>query len=141
VSDAQTFAFTLTDAQGQEHTYECAYHGPESGERLFLEITTLVIEPASALLGDDVDFAAMLGGDAKQAEGIDLSALAKAARSVLTGTDMKRLSDDLLKGAVRDGKDMADPVQRGQAFVRNYTEKYRAAFEIAKANGFFPRLG
>lgn len=137
--------FTLSDADGASHRYQVTAHPPDEGEQIVAALAALSVAPmvvaigGMLLEGDTLDPAELLG-ELDVTTSSDLAELGDAIRASLQGAGLPKLRAALLHYAIRDGKQMRDPVPFGQAYARNYAEMYRACWEVARYNRFFPQL-
>lgn len=103
--------FTVTDKSGKNRNYTFQPHLPDDA---------LDISLALAALG--------LGGLAGAEN------LAKAMKD----DSAKALIKLILSTCIRDGKQLADPVEWNAAFQMNTSEIYKACFEVIKESDFLP---
>lgn len=156
----QTRPFTLKDAEGETHEYECTRHKGDKGLPLASQIAALLVGPVITSLGPLAlgAFGSMTGGgkitkagmmvailtDPKVRAGMDFAALSEAAKAAITGLPPETIYR-ILEYTNRDGKALVNGSTPTQAFnvgyAGNYMELGQAVFEVAKHNGFFPALG
>lgn len=148
--------FTLTDAQGEQHTYTVSPHRGSEGAPLALQLLALVVEPLAAGAGPVIiqglgkvqgkGKAALvaLATDPELLEALDLQQLGAGVRSAMLQL-RPALIAQVLRYTNRDGKPLiasgGKPTSLyDRAYARNYMELGRALWEVASFNGFFPAL-
>lgn len=132
-----SYSFTLTDADGAEHTYEImARHAAEPGFALMAEVGALVSGPLAALMA----------GLAVGKAGADLGGLLapvgpELGRALLSLRDLA-LVKRILAHTLRDGKPLvgspAAAANFNAAFQGNYAELLQAVWEVVSYNRFLP---
>jgi hypothetical protein len=136
---AAPIKFTLSDAEGVEHTYEATYHLAIEGFPLAAQWLTGVLEPLASVLGIEVqDF--KFGGeqlDFKLDANFSVGAGAKALRTLLMEPDTFPMLRATLAHTRRDGAAVSSDTIFNSAYRANYAEFIKAAQLVAEANGFF----
>lgn len=155
---SQTSTFSLQDAQGTSHVYECTRHRGSEGLPLAMLLGSLIVEPLAAAVGPVLtttlesvsgqgDKGAVLEAvldnpDALKA--LDLPGVARAVQAAMVALPESTVYS-LLRYTNRDGKPLVDQGRPSETFERaypgNYMELLKALWEVARWNGFFPALG
>lgn len=143
-------SFTLKDARGGEHKYVCVLHGADVGIGISMALLGMGLEPvakaATDLLSAEGGLAMILRAikddkDTTRASELvsklDLPGVAEALAPALAKPEAAQLAKDILSCTLRDGEAL-----KGAGFARayqgNYTEMYRALWEVVRRNGFLP---
>lgn len=72
------------------------------------------------------------------AEPVKLGEVAGSLRSALARVDASKLTREILRFAVRNGKPLSNDAHFAEAFRRNYGEMLAAAWEVVRYNRFLP---
>jgi len=128
--------FRLTDRDGTEHAYTLALHDAMAGAKLTAALTAAAAEPIAAL-------APLAEGGLDRAwtevlRDLDPTSIGRAVRDAIASLDTDRVLPELFRHVLRDDKKLSDSGAFNAAYRGNYGELYRAAWEIVRANGFFP---
>lgn len=136
--------FTLTDAGGVARQYVVPFFPVDKGVHLVGRLAGILSGPLATVAGAA---AAGISSGAKLSQvleqelgGLDTEAVANQLRATFMGGAPAELVLDLVRPAVRDGKSMADPLERDSAYAGNYLELMQAAWKIAEGNGFTLQL-
>lgn len=158
---SETYQFTLTDTDGNEHHYETRAHPGGEGTPLAFKLMGLGVGPilealkvvaaqpgfqegARAMQGDsDAEdakevMAGMAGGVFAALAELDLSELRDALGELMTHSEIPDLSRQVLKYTTRDGKPLSQDLNWAKAWQRNYGEQMWAFVQVAVHNDFFP---
>ena len=155
--------FTLSDAQGNSHTYQTHLHAPASGGmEIMWTLTALGAEPLGRLVHGFASSGALMQGIAAGMQSatnragdtggpfealsdmeidIDFASLGADLRKVLMLLDSHDLARRIMSRTLRDGKRLSDDAAFNEAYVGNYWEYQRAVWKVVMLNRFFPLLG
>jgi hypothetical protein len=142
--------FTLTDADGNPHTYAVTRHRGSEGYGLAQLLLGLVLEPLAAAAGPPIVAAVTRGGlgvvldDPAILAALDLAGLARALRGSLLGLSDATIGS-ILRYVNRDGKPLIGEGNRptgvfDAAYAGNYAELGAVLWEVVRYNRFFPGL-
>ena len=139
--------FELADHAGQAHSYLCALHDVDEGQRLLWALVAVGGEPLGALLqgaagrliAEGTSMADLLDSDAAALLGaVDWSALGRNLSTAVARSDMPGLTRLILKRTRRDGQPLADNTAFNQAYRGNYGELLQALWQVIRANRLLP---
>lgn len=128
-------SFTLTDALGNEHSYEVALHPATQGEPIMWALVALGVEPIAAALAKVDGAGGLLDlnlGD------LNLTGSADALAKAIARADLPDLRQRILAHTTRDGRPLKDRPHFDAAYQGNYGELARALWEVVKLNRFLP---
>jgi len=151
--------FTLTDADGQQHSYSVDPHTPTDGFGVCSRVAAAVIDPlagtALAALAKTVPLAIRrgVGSDGKldvaaimddpeiveALSGLDFANAGKGLRRAVESIDL-HLVRDILRHTNRGGKPLSSDLHFDTAYQRNYGEMFKAAWKVGGYNRFFELL-
>lgn len=162
--------FTLKSRKGTAHEYHVTPHPASDGVKLAMKLASLSLPGLLSLLGgllESEEFRTMAaaavspgaGGAAPSAstlaggvmeileslEGVDLSQLASELRTALADPGAAGIVRELLQHTTRTNEHGQPQPLKNQAvwemaYTANYFELFKAAFQAAVVNGFFPEL-
>jgi len=155
---------TIDDAEGRPHQYAIVLMEPEHGMAVMMRLYAMAAGPlGEALRGAMSEVDSLLSGvldgsptvtelldDPKAAsslvgvlQAIDLGAVGKDVQMMLVDpqVDTAGLVRTMLAEVRRDNQRLGDSVAFNEAFRGNYFEMMKAAWEVVKANRFFPAFG
>lgn len=162
-----TVEFTLTDCDGEPHTYDVTPHPPTEGTSLCVQVLGAAGEPIGRLLASNLDKVAELLpkaiAKAEQAEDdaelkaaleddfgdlsevfedldVDLAQIVRDVQTAIVEAGEAEFFRRLFKHTYRDGEALASKSAYNQAFQANYSELFQAAWKVIRANGFLPLL-
>jgi len=149
--------FTLTDADGQGHSYVLTAIEPEEGVRMMFELWGLACGPLGEAVGSAVKNAqALFDGDKSLTSVLDDPAAMTALWDVIRGVNFGAIGQDVQRAFLRpnmddlvrrlmhlvhrDGRPMRDRAAFSDAYKANYWELMQGVWEVIRANRFFPQL-
>lgn len=141
--------FDLVDGDDVVHSYTLTLHHPTSGVPIALKLASLLsgplLESITALMQSGRPLGELLDIDlddlSKSFGGVSPGDLAKALAAALADPQLgKLMTHDLMGNVHRDGKALSVASEFDKAFMGNYGELYRLAFEVVKRNRFLVLL-
>lgn len=144
--------FTLTGADGAEHSYTVVLHPAREGQRITFRLVGAAADPLGRLVAawakmDDAQVALAQGVAGlvkaeidinKVVESVDWSQVGADVRALLWHESMTDIVCDIFAHTIRDGAPMSNGTAYDKAYRGNYWELMQAAWRIVQANGFFP---
>lgn len=133
---------TLTDDEGNAHSYMIARHPATEGGRVMCQILGLVTGPLARLIVSA--FKAMEGGGtlgdvlSRDISDLDLDGVGQQVGAVLLSEASPKLIRELMRYVSRDGQRLSVDHAYNVAYTANYGELILALWEVVKANGFLP---
>ena len=150
MANLKTETFTLTDAEGNDHTYEVYLHPAQEGAKISTVLLSSAAKPITSLLQGLLETKEGLAAIAGALKGSGASGLASLDMSSLPlaqiGADLQEILAKvdttiypaILKNTLRDGKKLSQAAIYDAAYAGNYAEMYLALGRVIQINGFFP---